>query len=179
VFACASGFKGTSSLNNKANPIASNLVIAPTDANGDVCVRAQHATDLVVDVSGTLPGSAIASPTRVLDSRPPGGSSPATARTVHVGPANAVAVLQVTTDNYDTGTGWTSVFACATGFEGTSSLNNTANPIASNLVIVPTDASGNVCVTSYQPTDLIVDLLGTIANSQIHSPVRILDTRVN
>ena len=177
VFACTTGFQGTSSLNNKASAIASNLVIVPTDANGDVCVRSQFATDLVVDVSGTLPASAIASPRRVLDTRPPGGANPQVERVVNVGPANAVVALQVTTDNYVTGTGWTAVYNCAVGYMGTSSLNNTGNAIASNLVIVPTDASGNVCVRSLQPTDVVVDLLGTLPGAAIHSPERILDTR--
>jgi hypothetical protein len=140
-------------------------------------VRAQYATDLVVDVSGTLPNAGIASPTRVLDTRPPGGADPHLDHVVHVGPANAVVALQVTTDNYVTGTGWTAVFACNVGFNGTSSMNNTANAIASNLVLVPTDASGNVCVRSYQPTDLVVDPLGTLPGAAIHSPDRILDTR--
>jgi hypothetical protein len=177
VFACATGYTGTSSLNNKADPVASNLVIVPTDANGDVCVRAQHATDLVVDVSGTLANTGITSPTRVLDTRPPGGANPQIDHVVHVGPANTVVALQVTTDNYVTGVGWTAAYACAAGYTGTSSLNNTANPVASNLVLAPTDAGGNVCVRSYQPTDLVVDLLGTLPGAAIHSPDRILDTR--
>jgi glucose/arabinose dehydrogenase len=179
VFACAAGYAGTSSLNNKADPVASNLVIAPTDANGDVCVRAQSDTDLIVDVAGTLDRADVHGPQRVLDTRVPGSSTVASSRQVHVGPANAVVVLQVTTDDYVTGTGWTAVFSCAAGSAGTSSLNNTANPIASNLVIVPTDAGGNVCVSSYQPTDLIVDLAGTLGNAQIHSPTRIFDSRVS
>ena len=176
VFACAAGFKGTSSVNNTGHAIASNLVIVPTDATGDVCVRSQFDTDLVVDVAGTLDRTSVASPTRVLDSRVP-ASAPATDRRVHVGPANAVAVVQVTTDNYTGGTGWTAVYACAAGFTGTSSLNNTANPIASNLAIVPTDANGDVCVRSLFATDLVVDFAGTLGNAQIHSPNRIFDSR--
>jgi hypothetical protein len=181
VFGCDAGFAGTSNLNNKGAPIASNLVIAGTDAHGDVCVRAQHATQLVVDVSGTLGAAVIHSPIRVLDTRPvPGGPSaptPANDRTVHVGPPNAVVVLQLTTDNYSTGTGWTDVFACAAGFTGASSLNNTDNPIASNLVIATTDGNGNVCVKSYRPTDLVVDLAGTLTDARIGNPTRVFDTR--
>lgn len=177
VFACATGYQGTSSLNNTSSAIASNLVLVPTDASGDVCVRAQHATDLAVDVSGTLAGASITTPQRVLDTRLPAGSAPATERVVHVGPASTVVAVQLTTDNYATGSGWTAAFACATGYQNTSSLNNTADPVASNLAIVPTDANGNICVRSYQPTDLVVDLLGTLPGAQIQSPVRIFDTR--
>ena len=177
VFACAAGFKGTSSVNNTGHAIASNLVIVPTDGSGDVCVRSQFDTDLVVDVAGTLDRTSVTSPTRVLDTRVP-TSSPATDRRVHVGPANAIAVVQVTTDNYTGGTGWTAAYAYATGFTGTSSLNNTANPIASNLAIVPTDANGDVCVRSLFATDLVVDFAGTLGNAQIHSPNRIFDSRV-
>src|SRR3954454_374760 len=87
-------------------------------------------------------------------------------------------VLQLTTDNYETGTGWTAAYACAAGFKGTSSSNNNDTPIASNLVIVPTDVNGDVCVQAYRPTDLIVDLAGSLPGAAIHTPDRVLDTRL-
>jgi hypothetical protein len=62
------------------------------------------------------------------------------------------------------------VFGCRDGFHGTSSLNNTNNPVASNLVIVPTDDTGSVCLQSYRPIDVIVDVIGTLTNSSIHTP---------
>lgn len=96
---------------------------------------------------------------------------------VHVGPINAVVVAQLTTDNYTGGSGWTAAFSCATGYQGTSSLNNNASPVASNLVIVPSDANGDICVKALYPTDLIVDVSGTLGASDIHTPIRVLDTR--
>lgn len=177
VYNCDEGFRGTSSLNNKANPVASNTVIAKTDSGGAVCIKSLYPSDHVVDVLGTIGDASIHSPDRVFDSRRPGIAPGATPGAVNVGIPNAVAVLQVTTDNYVGGSGWTAVFGCQEGFHGTSSLNNTTNPIASNLVIVPTDANGNVCLQSYRPTDVIVDVIGTLTNSAIHTPDRILDTR--
>ena len=175
VFSCAAGFQGTSSVNNTGHAMASNLVIVPTDATGDVCVRRQFDTDLVVDVAGTLDRRP--SPARRGCSTRAAGLRSGDDRRVHVGPANAIAVVQLTTDNYTGGTGWTAVYACAAGFTGTSSLNNSANPVASNLAIVPTDASGDVCVRSLFATDLVVDFAGTLGNAQIHSPTRIFDSR--
>ncbi|MCU1368229.1 MAG: hypothetical protein JWN39_3868 [Ilumatobacteraceae bacterium] len=180
VYDCATGFQGTSSLNNESDPISSNTVIAATDANGDVCVRSQAPTDLVVDSTGTLSGASIGAPTRVFDSRTvrAAGLLPTTMRTtVHIGPANTAVVLQVTTDNFVTGDGWTSVFTCATGYHDTSSINNVGSPVASNLVMVPTDAHGDVCVSSQHPSDIIVDLIGTLASADIHAPSRLMDTR--
>ena len=180
VYDCATGFQGTSSLNNEAEPISSNTVIGATDANGDVCVRSQAPTDLVIDLVGTLSGASIGAPTRVFDSRTSraAGSLPTTTRTtVHVGPANTAVVLQVTTDNFVTGDGWTSVSACADGYHDTSSINNVGSPVASNLVMVPTDADGDVCVSSQHPSDIIVDLIGTLASADIHAPSRLMDTR--
>ena len=178
AYDCTTGLQGTSSLNNKASPIASNTVIAHTDSKGDVCVKSQAVTDLIVDLVGTLANtSTIAAPQRVLDTRIVG--SRAKQFNVHVGHPNSVVVVQVTTDNYDTGTGYTSVYACATGFQNTSTLNNTGNPVASNLAMVPTDANGDICIDAQHATDLIVDLLGTISDANIHSPVRVLDTRSN
>ena len=178
VYNCDEGFKGTSSLNNKANPIASNTVIAQTDAAGAICIKSQYPSDHIVDVVGTISNAAasIHTPNRVFDSRT--GSPPAsTPEVVNVGIPNAVVVVQVTTDNYTSGTGWTAVYGCADGFHGTSSLNNTDNPVASNLVIVPTDGAGRICLQSLKPTDVIVDVIGTLTNSTIHTPNRILDTR--
>lgn len=180
VYDCVAGFRGTSSLNNESDPIASNTVIAATDPKGDVCVRSQAPTDLVVDLVGTLAGAPIGIPTRVFDSRTaePMGSIPTTtSTTVHIGPADTAVVLQVTTDNFVTGDGWTSVFTCSVGYHDTSSINNAGSPIASNLVMVPTDADGDVCVSSQHPSDIIVDLLGTLGSSDIHSPLRLMDTR--
>ena len=92
---------------------------------------------------------------------------------VNTGLPNTNVVLQLTTDNYETGTGWTAAYACAAGFKGTSSSNNNDNPIASNLVIVPTDVNGDVCVESYRATDLIVDLAGSLPGATIHTPERV------
>jgi len=196
VYQCGTGYQGTSSVNNKAYPVASNLVIATTDAGGNVCVHSQLPTDIIVDVVGTLTNANIVAPTRVLDTRycglviPPAGGdggppvchAPFTWPTVsdyvvHTGISNSIVAAQITTDYYVGGVGYTSVFACADGFRGTSSLNNTGNQLASNLVIVPTDADGDFCVQSEHPTDLIVDLIGTLGGADIQTPTRILDTR--
>lgn len=48
---------------------------------------------------------------------------------------------------------------------------------APSLVIVPTDGAGNICLQSDRPTDVTVDVIGTLASSSIHTPNRILDTR--
>ena len=151
AYGCADGFRGTSSTNNTDNPIASNLVIVPTDANGDFCVNSYRSTDLIVDLAGTCPARPSAPPTVCSTPAPGPALAAGVDRMVHLGPANAAVVAQFTTDNYGNGgTGWTAVFACAAGFQGTSSLNNKADPIASNLVIAPTDATATcACESQY------------------------------
>src|ERR1700710_945435 len=89
-------------------------------------------------------------------------NAPATDFVVNTGLASSAVVVQLTTDNYTSGDGWTAAYACDTGFHNTSSLNNTASSVASNLVIVQTNPSGQFCVKAYKSTDLIVDLLGTV-----------------
>ncbi len=129
AYGCADGFRGTSSTNNTDNPIASNLVIVPTDANGDFCVISYRPTDLIVDLAGSLPGAAIGTANRVLDTRRQGpGLAAGVDRKVHLGPANAAVVAQFTTDDYEGGTGWTAVFSCAAGFQGTSQPEQQGQP---------------------------------------------------
>ena len=65
-------------------------------------------------------------------------NAPATDFVVNTGLASSAVVVQLTTDNYASGDGWTAAYACDTGFHNTSSLNNTASSVASNLVIVQT-----------------------------------------
>src|ERR1700709_2297492 len=98
-------------------------------------------------------------------------NAPATDFVVNTGLASSAVVVQLTTDNYTSGDGWTAAYACDTGFHNTSSLNNTASSVASNLVIVQTNTSGQFCVKAYKSTDLIVDLLGTVGGASIGTTV--------
>jgi len=227
AYPCDAGYQGTSSLNNVNSPVASNLTVVKSDGNGDVCVKSQHPTDLIVDYEGALTpaNTDLASPRRLVDTRaldssgcpaavhvfgpPDSGAAltpvsrcecslvdtpagtcgkwtkrPGAAATampyaqyfsIATGLEDSVALVQVTTDNYR-GTGWTAAVNCESGFTGSSNVNNTGQPIASNLAVV--HVSDRLCVVTQAPSDVIVDLVGTLPDAIASTPTRMYDSRL-
>jgi hypothetical protein len=57
VYPCGGERPNASTLNFSAGEIVANGVITPLADDGTVCLYAQRATDLVVDVNGYFPGS--------------------------------------------------------------------------------------------------------------------------
>ena len=92
----------------------------------------------------------------------------------------AAAVLNFTSVN-STADGWIRAYPCGSPPAGdASNLNPGADRIVANLAVVALDSTGQVCVRSYQSTDLVVDLQGWYpAASEYHAlPLtRIADTR--
>ena len=73
VYPCDIDRPTTSNINHVGIPVVSNIVIARPSADGRVCVYTHRATDLVVDLFGTLPVEsgfvALDVPRRVIDTR--------------------------------------------------------------------------------------------------------------
>ena len=71
-------------------------------------------------------------------------------------------VLNVTVTKPD-GTGYVTVWPCASPQPDASNLNYVAGQTVPNAVIAPVDANGEVCFYTYAPTDLIADVNGWFA----------------
>jgi hypothetical protein len=128
-------------------------------------------------------------PTRLVDTRLAGGKSVA-ARTVvryQVGgsvgvPANAsVVAMHVTSVN--AGDGFVTVYPCGTLPEVSSINTRSAVDASTNLVVVGLDATGGVCVYSWTPSHIIVDVVGWFGTAAkyganpLNVPKRLIDTR--
>jgi hypothetical protein len=150
--------------------------IVPLDANGDFCVTAKSATNLIVDVTGLFPADAgfqAVTPTRWFDSRQAAGRIPIQAgatieleidqvrsRADLTGDPAAVAIVATATEA--DADGWLRIVTCGAD-ASTSNVNYVAQAAAPNLVIVAPDSEGNVCVTTRSTTHVIVDLFGVFA----------------
>lgn len=149
-------------------------------AAGKVCVRSDGTTDVLVDVTATLPTSTfvpLAQPARVLDTRPQAtvdgamsgvGAEPGNATLTlplrgrgGLGSASAV-VLNVTVVG-PSGSGYASVFPQGPTVPSTSNLNYTKGQVVSNMVVAPLAPDGSVCLnTAGVSTDLVVDVAGSL-----------------
>jgi len=76
--------------------------------------------------------------------------------------------------------GFLTAYPCDRGRPTTSNVNYVTEPVVSNLVVVPTDTAGEICIYSLAAVDVVVDLAGTFATSA-YEPLadaeRLVDTR--
>ena len=169
-----------------------NLVLTGLTADGDVCIRTGDGRfHVIVDVVATAPAAGYhpVLPARLLDTRVGvGGSGPVAAdelvslrvigRAGVPGDATAVA-LNLTATGAD-GTGYVTAWPCGPR-PVASSVNLARGATAANLLLVPVDADGDICL---QPTgastEIVVDVQGYIGSGAAftaQAPRRVLDTR--
>ncbi|MCU1503713.1 MAG: hypothetical protein JWM12_3067 [Ilumatobacteraceae bacterium] len=134
-------------------------------------------------------------PTRVLETRtsePSGqigfaGSRPVAGQEVHVkvtgpglAPDDASAVLLNVTATNTAADGFVTVYPCGTPRPATSNFNPLVGKITHNLVISKVGTNGEVCMYTYEATDLIADLSGFHPSGSAYAPAtgeRLLETR--
>lgn len=177
----------TSSLNFTAGSTVANSIVIRPGFYGGICVVANVATHLVIDVTGSFEYGfeADGPPQRLLDSRPnefgelelDGGSLGAdlavpfapgvVQRFVVVGSGGGTDVagyaLNITAVN-PAAKGFVTVYPCAsaaTPVPATSTLNFSKGVTVANAQIIDPDASGGLCVVASQVTHLIIDATGT------------------
>jgi uncharacterized repeat protein (TIGR01451 family) len=195
---------GTSSVNvSAAGETAANAAIVAVGAGGRVSVSTFEPAHLVADLTGYWiePGAttdgrffSVPTPTRLLDTRSGvgGKSTPFGAReqydvtvTGSVVPAGATAVALTVTYTDPAAPGYLTLWPTG-GSQPTVSTANPGEPddIRSNLAIVKIGTSGKVSVFSSEPTDLVVDVVGYVADdASSHglftpvSPHRVEDSR--
>jgi hypothetical protein len=157
-----------SSLNVQAGQIVANAAVVALSASDTLCVTANAATDVVLDVTGWYgPGggdsTSVQTPTRLVDTRsalggtrlPAGGTLPVTITRSSVASAT-VSVVAVNPDK----AGYLTVRPCDVP-AGTSTLNYVAGDTVANTATVGLDPQRRLCVTTSAATDVVVDLLAT------------------
>jgi hypothetical protein len=75
-----------------------------------------------------------------------------------------------------TADGWAAVYPCASGWNGTSSINYRAGTDIANYVVSKADAAGKLCVRTEQRTHVLFDQTAE-TDLAVEPPTRILDTR--
>ncbi len=193
VYPCSAIVPEASALNFADGQTVANSTIATLNPSGEVCVFAQAATDVIVDVTGWL-GSNGASrltqigPLRVADTRSGlGGARRLAAGATAVFdlrdmmPSGSTAVAVNLTAVEPSAGGFLTAYPCDVDRPETSSLNFGAGETRPNNAIVAVSQGGLLCVYAQVSTDIIVDLAGALGVSGLSyvptDPERLVDTR--
>ncbi len=96
-------------------------------------------------------------------------------------PDDAVAVALTVTSDRAAAVGYVSAYGCGSARTETSVLNPDPKLPSPNLVVVPVDTTGRICLYTQYATDLIIDVTGWFvadgARLREMNPERVLDTR--
>ncbi|MFT3852149.1 MAG: S8 family peptidase [Ilumatobacteraceae bacterium] len=179
VYPCGQPLPTASNLNFKAGQTIPNAVITQIGAGGKVCLYTSAPTHLIVDIDGYSPTGALSSsltPARLLDSRP--ASPTIDGQDAGIGlrgtgwttelqvtgragiPADATAVSLNVTATEAQGSGFVTVYPCGQPLPTASNLNFKAGQTIPNAVITQIGAGGKVCLYTFAPTHLVVDVNG-------------------
>jgi PKD repeat protein len=146
---------------------------------------------------GTTGHVSLASPARVLDTRPDGSTVDLQYAAVGVRPRGSTLVLPIAgragvpadaksvvlnvTVTEAIGPGFITVYPCDAERPTASNLNYVAGQSSPNLVVAKLAADGSVCLFNSEETQLIVDVAGYFpgldAFTPLPAPARLLDTR--
>ena len=188
AYPCGGERPNVSNLNVQPSQTVASAAIVPIGVDGKICVYQSTAAHVIVDVNGSFnatSGFIALAPGRAIDTRSAGITAPNTERVVSLGAiAGAplgpfVAVVNFTLLGVGA-SGQARLYTCGTTPPTHSSRNIVAGRVQSMMMVVNTDASGNVCVRTTQSAHVLVDLFGAFtADADIHPiPVhRAVDTR--
>ena len=198
VYPCASARPEASNINFTNGLTIPNSVVAPVDANGNICFYSYGKTHILADVSGYFAtGSSLVTltPSRVVNTR----------NSAKVGevknscencmglmtdlrgkgglPSEGIGavVLNITVVDPEVGSegGFLTVYPC-NGAPTSSNLNFVKGQTIANSVIAPTNG-GSICFKSYGKVHILADVAGYFpidsALSTV-SPARIVNTRL-
>jgi hypothetical protein len=182
ALACGSVAGGSSNLNADASgQTRAGLAFIRFDASGTACIYNQTPMHLLVDIQGYMTGSAFddTDDARILDTRLTGRPDAGLQTTIS-GQPNSTAVVSLIATNA-AAPGFVQVLPCGTTPGSSSNLNvNAAGETIAGLAFVHFDADGRACLFNQQPTDLVADVQGYLADGAFDdvADVRLLDTRV-
>ena len=178
VFPCGQPRPNTSSLTYAAGQTVANSSFSPLGTDGKVCIYATGATHLIVDLTGSVPSSALTaltSPRRLLDTRtattgdgqfsPVGAVAAGSVTELSVAGSmtgatttNAV-VLTITAIDPAAG-GYLTVFPCDQPRPATSNMNVRQEVTVTTDAVAKIGSGGKVCIFSQVGTHLAVDMTG-------------------
>lgn len=164
----------TSVVNVRPGVDTGNHALVPLDASGGFCLWASNTIHLVVDIDGVFAPSGqsftFSPPTRAVDTRQQLGTGGRFVRNetrlIDLGPASgSVAFVLTAVDPGAPGhvTVWKPDVSkpnpCGT-VPITAVVNAPARTHVAAFVMVPTDSQGRICVNTFMPTDLVMDISG-------------------
>jgi hypothetical protein len=162
AYPCTASPPLVSNLNALDGSTVANNVVVALDASGSVCLVSNAAVDVLVDVTGSFGSGGsryfASTPTRLLDTRTTGSVAKGGQVSVTV-PAGAKAAALSVTVTGPGGPGYVTVTPCGTS-PLASALNYIADDLVTNLAATGVDASGHVCISTYESADIVVDLAG-------------------
>ncbi len=193
AYDCTGSALEVSTLNYPAGAAVANQSIVPLAANGDLCLYSYAATDVVIDVNGFVTPSGTTKlnsvqPTRVADTRGTGALLAGVVRAFDLEggaspvPDAATGVIVNLTSVDPQSSGWIRAYPCDLPEPGSSTLNVSAGMTRANSAIIPTSASGTICLRSTVTTDIVIDVTGWVGPSGTFEftslqPIRMADTR--
>jgi hypothetical protein len=187
VTACGRGATNTSNVNFAPGRSTPNLVVVEPGTNGEVCLVANTAVELIVDLFASFDATAdlrLTTPRRALDTRNAGRPvEPGSVTVVDLAPhgvaRDATGVLVNLTSTGAWSPGFLTAYPCTAPRPTASNLNPAPGRTVANFAIVRPDPSGRICIYSHERTHIIVDVSGsTGATFSGAAPVRLLDTRL-
>ena len=178
VWPCDAVRPTTSALNTSPGAAVTNHVQVGLDLSGGVCLYAQHAMHLVLDISGWFGPTATADyhalmPSRVLDSRDGTGLTGRFAAgqnralpMLGVGgvPATGVSAIAAEVTSTDAAdAGYITVHACEAVVPEVSMVRNSVNSVAATTVTAALDAQGRWCLAPSVAMHIVLDISGYYA----------------
>lgn len=200
VFPCEVATPNASNVNYSPGQTIPNAAVVKIGTTGEVCLFTLARSHFIIDVAGYFPDGTyvpLATPTRLLDTRPgqttddgqfagqgirPAGSTLTLDIAGRAGiPADAAAVVMNVTVTEPAAGGFATMFPCETGQPTASNLNYSAGQTIPNLVVAKIGSGGQVCLFTLAAAHYIVDVAGYFPAGTfdpLNAPARILDTRV-
>jgi hypothetical protein len=180
VHPCLPARPNTSSVNFVAGVNRGNEIVATLSATGRLCVYTHRNIHVTVDVVGYLPPGTdyqpLASPSRLLDTRPgfttadgafqgigrrPAGTTLVLDVAGRVGiPADAATVALNLTSTASLRNGFATAFDCEGPRPNASSLNFRTGVSGASEIIAGVSDAGEVCIYTHVETHLVVDVSG-------------------
>lgn len=185
AFPCDRPKAEVSNVNHTAGGVRGAMAVAPLSASGTLCVFTQASGHVIVDLQGAfVPGDAgagfepVQPAGRLTDTRQTGRAE---TLTIPV-PAGSAAVAVNLTATDVSAPGWLKAYPCGTVPPEVSNVNYFPGETVASLAFVPVSDAGTICVQSYVPADVIVDITGRFVDGAglrfvPVTPTRVLDTR--
>lgn len=188
AYPCGGERPTVSNLNFQPSQTVASAAIVPIGVDGKVCVFQSADTHLLVDINGAFgatSGFVPLPPGRAIDTRSAGLTAANTERVVNLAAIAGAPVGQFTAVVNFTligggagGPAW--LYTCGTTPPGYPSRNIAPGRVQNVMMVVNTDASGNVCVKLSQSAHFLVDLFGAFTPEADIHPItaqRVNDTR--